>query len=101
VAAAAKSLIADTVVKQGYSASYSELLYMVSLLGPNPVLLGPVSEEELVDWNGYSKGLRSALTCLAMFERALEPEAAVRVVNAHTAFAVDVLGRLRGQSVGG
>jgi hypothetical protein len=97
----AKSLITDEVVKEGHSASYGELLYMVSLLGPDPVLLGPDSEEELVEWRGYSKGLRSALTCLAMYERRMEPEPAVLVVGAQVAHAVDILGRLRGHGAGG
>lgn len=86
-----KTATLDRIMKEGYTDSYGRLLYLTAVMGSDPEALGPKSAEELAEWRGHLKGLRAALFSLAMHERRLDPEAAVRVVGQHLEHAINDL----------
>lgn len=66
---------------QNLSKSFGALLHLVAAMdsgGRPPV---PNSEEEAMSWEGYRRGLISALLCVAMHERQCAPAAAALLVS--------------------
>jgi hypothetical protein len=96
----AKTRILKAVTDQGHSESYGVLLHTAALLGPDVKDLEPESAEELSEWLGFSKGLRSALFCLAMYEKRTNPESAVLIVSEHLKQAFTLLNEANGGSGG-
>jgi membrane associated rhomboid family serine protease len=87
----AKDMILKRVREEGHTDSYGMLLYMVAVMGFDPMTLGPHSPVELTSWSGHLDGLRASLLCLAMYERKLGPEGAAEVVDTHIMDALDRL----------
>lgn len=89
MAESAKDRILKRVVEEGHTDSYCALLYTAAVMGSDPKALGPASSSEFTRWSGHLDGLRSALLCLAMYERRLGPEEAAEVVDLHFLDAMD------------
>ncbi|MBS2547446.1 hypothetical protein KGQ19_11240 [Catenulispora sp. NL8] len=77
------------------------LLHLVAVMGREPKALNPRTEKELAEWSGHFRGLKSALLCLVMHERKVEPSSAALVVYRHVKSATDDLDRRGGSETGG
>lgn len=66
---------------QNLSESYGALLHVVALLDSGDKPLTPNSDDERLNWEGYRRGLISALLCMAMHERQCAPAAAAILVQ--------------------
>ncbi|MEY9895749.1 hypothetical protein ABIA35_008088 [Catenulispora sp. MAP12-49] len=91
MAKSTKDRILKRVLEEGHTDSYGTLLYTAAVMGSDAIELGPDSSVELTTWSGHLEGLRSALLCLAMYERKFGPEKAAEVVNKHIEDAIDDL----------
>lgn len=92
----AKASILSRVAQEGHTDSYGVLLHLVAVMGREPKALNPRTEKELAEWSGHFRGLKSALLCLAMHERKIEPGPAALVVCQHINDAADDLDRRGG-----
>lgn len=63
-------------------------MHLLALVSGDPTTLQPDGELELAEWRGHFKGLRSALHCMLMHEKAMAPESAALVVEEHLARAL-------------
>ena len=77
-----KERIFDLAGRHGLSESYGALLHLVALMDSDGGPLVPSSEEEGTSWDGYWRGLISALLCVAMHEQQSAPAVAGMVVRA-------------------
>jgi hypothetical protein len=89
----AKAAIIGRLLDQGYTTSYGTLIHLTALMGPDPEALEPQDDEERYEWRGHYKGLRAALACLAMHEKAVGPESAAALVGHHVTEAITELGQ--------
>jgi hypothetical protein len=80
---------------------YGAVLHLVVLMELDPEIPEPQSDEERANWQGHLEGLRAALLCLAMHERALDPESAAMFVDEQLEQARAELQRLRPEEAGG
>lgn len=77
----AKARIFALAQDQNLSKSCGALLHLVALMDSGGWPLVPNSEEERTSWEGYRRGLISALLCVAMHERQCAPAAAALLVS--------------------
>lgn len=60
--------------------SFGAVLHLVAVMDSGKPLV-PCSEEERLSWEGYRRGLVSALLCVAMHEKQCAPAAAAILVR--------------------
>jgi len=92
MAETAKSAVLRLLAQEGYSGSYGTLLVLALQVGADPDGLTPESDAELFEWRGHLRGLRAALTCVAMYEAKLGPAEAVVVVQRHLEAGAELFG---------
>lgn len=80
-AATSKDRILALAKDQALGESFGTLLYMTALVDSAGKPLVPNSKEERLSWDGYRRGLISALLCVAMHEQQCAPKAAALLVN--------------------
>ncbi|ACU75717.1 hypothetical protein Caci_6879 [Catenulispora acidiphila DSM 44928] len=86
-----KRTVLRLLSKEGFSESYGILLVMSVLVGTDPDSLRPETDAERHEWRGHLQGLRAALSCLAMHEAKLAPDAAAAAVQKHIEDAAQVM----------
>lgn len=95
-----KAAVLKRLADQGFTSSYGSLLFLAVLVGTDPDQLAPENDEERFEWRGHIKGLQSALHCVVMHERQLEPELAGMVVMTHVEEAATLIAQ-HGDAGGG
>ncbi|MEZ0109292.1 membrane associated rhomboid family serine protease [Catenulispora sp. EB89] len=98
MADSAKDRILERIMEEGHTDSYGTLLYLVAVIGVDPMALGPANSVELTTWSGHLDGLKGSLLCLAMYERKSTPQKAAETVDRHLVEAAADL--RRGDSAG-
>jgi hypothetical protein len=76
-----KGRILALVHDQNLSEGFGAVLHQVALLDSGTDPLTPNSEDERLSWDGYRRGLVSALLCLAMHEQRCAPKDAALLVH--------------------
>lgn len=79
-AASSKARIFALVQDKNLSESFAAVLHLVAVMDTGSPLT-PKSEEERTSWEGYRRGLISALLCVAMHEQQCAPAAAAVLVS--------------------
>lgn len=91
MAESAKAATLKRVMEEGHSGGYGTLLQLTAVISLGPEAFYSTHGEELSEWCAYFRGLKSALLCLAMYERRISPQEAALAVNRHLDAAMDAI----------
>lgn len=95
MAESGRAVITRRLTGQGYTDSYATLVHLAALTADDAGMPVAATAQEQLEWDGYFKGLRGALHCLAMHEMQLAPKQAAVVVTEQIGEAVVDLQRRR------